>query len=78
MTKPICKNRTTKQKLIRARTIVIACMRLAHKKLKPEFIDLIAQHILHTLPRRLSNRLAKALDAQAMKAAMDLTRPYLA
>ena len=78
MKKPVRKNRTTKQKLIRARTIVIACKRLARKKLQPEFIDLIAQHVLQTMPRHLANRLAKSLDAQAMKAAMELTRPYLA
>lgn len=72
------KNRTTRQKLTRARTIVVACMRLAHKRLKPDFIDLIAEHIVRSLPAHLGRRLAKSLDGQAMKAAMDLTKPYLA
>lgn len=60
----------------RARMIVVTCMRLSGKNIRPDFIDLIAEHVLRDMRPQLARRLAKSLDGRAMKAAMDLTQRY--
>lgn len=60
----------------RARIIVVTCMRLSGKNIRPDFIDLIAEHILRDMRPHLARRLAKSLDGQAMKSAMDLAKGY--
>ena len=56
--------------------IVVTCMRLSGKNIRPDFIDLIAEHILNDIRPHLARRLTKSLDGQAMKAVMDMTKPY--
>ncbi|MBR2118595.1 MAG: hypothetical protein IJ935_07970 [Afipia sp.] len=70
------KNKPTKNRMRRARSIVVTCMRLSGKNIRPDFIDLIAERVLRDMRPHLARRLAKSLDGQAMKAAMELTRRY--
>ena len=71
-------NRTTQNKLERARRIVVLCMRIAKKQLKAEFIDLIAAHVVAKLPANLMRRLVKGDFGKPMLEAMRLTVPYFA
>lgn len=76
MQRRIQNNRPTRNKMRRARSIVVMCMRLSGKNIRPDFIDLIAERVLRDMRPHLARRLTKSLDGQAMKSAMDLTRRY--
>ena len=75
---PKRKPKTINQKLERARRIVVLCMRLEHRKLHDEFIDLIAKHIVAKLPSKSMRRLVKGDYGKPMLDAMKLTAPYFA
>ncbi len=70
--------KTIPGKLERARRIVVLCMRLARKKLRMEFVDLIAVHIVATLPASSMRRLVNGDYGKPMKEAMMLTLPFFA
>lgn len=62
-----------------ARHIVQVGMRFAHKELRPEFVDLIAAHIVATLPARTMRAIARdkwasKLVPQAYKLAVPFLR----
>lgn len=71
------RNSTIKRKLERVRRIVRVCAQLAHKRLSPAFIDIIAEHIIATLPANLLRRLVRGDLGRPMAAAMHLTLPYM-
>lgn len=77
MSKPELK-KIANQKLARARCIVVLCKRITRKKVKPDFVELIAEHIVTTLPASLMRRLLKGDCGKPMLEAMKLTAPYFA
>ncbi len=75
------KYRNTKiqrDKINSARRIVLVCMRIANKALAADFVDLVARHIVSTLPARTMRHIVHhGLASKCCLDAMKLTLPYL-
>lgn len=72
------RSKITLQKLERSRRIVMLCMRLSRKKVRDEYVNLIAAHVVANLPAPMMRRLVKGDCGTPMLAVMKLTAPYFA
>ncbi len=77
MPKPKRQYKKTRKTVERARAVVRGCMIMAHEQVSPQIVNLLADHVLATLPPSLARRFAAGDLGTPHMAALEIMKPYV-